>query len=149
MSISATARKLSPLHRLILLDLAAALFCALFGAVYERFSHQVYSYRMLYAFAFPLILGVLPLYLLEAFRAPLPDSLRWGPYHGGIAALTVGSLVSGALEIYGTSSPLTVVYWIAGEALLLFGALLFVSRLVQSRQKKARRDRSIPSLPVE
>ena len=137
MSISATARKLSPLQKLILVDLIAALVCALFGAVYERFSHGVYSYWMLYAFAFPLVLGVLPLYLVEALRAPLPGSLRWGLYHAGIATLTVGSLISGALEIYGTSSPLTFVYWIVGEVLTLLGVLLFLSRLIQAGQRRA------------
>lgn len=136
MSISATARKLSPLQKLILVDLIAALVCALFGAVYERFSHGVYSYWMLYAFAFPLVLGVLPLYLVEALRAPLPGSLRWGLYHAGIATLTVGSLISGALEIYGTSSPLTFVYWIVGEVLTLLGVLLFLSRLIQAGQRR-------------
>ena len=135
MSTSATARKLSPLQKLILVDLIAALVCALFGAVYERFSHGVYSYRMIYAFAFPLLLGVLPLYLIEALRPPLPGSLRWGLYHAGIATLTVGSLISGALEIYGTSSPLTFVYWIVGEALTLLGGLLFLGRLAQGRRK--------------
>lgn len=114
----------------------AALVCALFGAVYERFSHGVYSYWMLYAFAFPLALGVLPLYLVEALRAPLPGSLRWGLYHAGIATLTVGSLISGALEIYGTSSPLTFVYWIVGEVLTLLGVLLFLSRLIQAGQRR-------------
>ena len=136
MSISATARKLSPLQKLILVDLIAALVCALFGAVYERFSHGVYSYWMLYAFAFPLVLGVLPLYLVEALRAPLPGSLRWGLYHAGIATLTVGSLISGALEIYGTSNPLTFVYWIVGEGLTLLGVLLFLSRLIQAGRRR-------------
>lgn len=113
----------------------AAVVCALFGAVYERFSHGVYSYRMIYAFAFPLLLSVLPLYLIEALRAPLPDPVHWGLYHAGVATLTVGSLVSGALEIYGTTSPLIAVYWIAGEALTLLGGLLFLGRLAQGWRK--------------
>ena len=40
--------------------LTASVFCALFGAVYELFSHGVYSYWMIYAFAFPLLLGAIP-----------------------------------------------------------------------------------------
>ncbi len=31
-----------------------SLFCLLFGAVYELFSHGVYSMYMIYAFVFPL-----------------------------------------------------------------------------------------------
>ena len=38
---------------------AASLFCALFGAVYELFSHEVYSYSMIYAFIIPLAGGAL------------------------------------------------------------------------------------------
>ena len=37
----------------------AALFCALFGAVYELFSHSVFSYYMLYAFMIPPVGGAL------------------------------------------------------------------------------------------
>ena len=44
--------------------IAAAVFTALFGAVYEFFSHQVYSMFMLLAFLVPLLGGVLPLSLL-------------------------------------------------------------------------------------
>ena len=136
MSTSATTRKLSSLQRLILIDLGAAVLCALFGAVYEQFGHGVYSYRMIYAFLFPLLLGVVPLYLLSALGWRIPGGVSWGLYHAGIAALTVGSLVSGALEIYGTSNPLTVVYWIAGEALALLGGLLFVSRLIRANRRR-------------
>ena len=137
MSTSDTARKLTTLQKLILTDLAAALLCALFGAVYERFSHGVYSYCMLYAFAFPLVLGVLPLYLVSTRPAPLPKRVCWGLYHAGIATLTVGSLISGALEIYGTTSPLIVVYWIAGAALTLLGGLLFFTRLIRGQGRAA------------
>ena len=40
----------------------AALFCALFGAVYELFSHSVFSYYMLYAFMIPLVGGVIVIF---------------------------------------------------------------------------------------
>lgn len=38
--------------------LLIVIFCSLFGAVYELYSHEVYSFYMIYAFAFPLIGGV-------------------------------------------------------------------------------------------
>ena len=41
-------------------NLGWTILFALFGAVYELFSHEVYSYYMIYAFGIPLILGVLP-----------------------------------------------------------------------------------------
>lgn len=124
MSTSASDRE-KILDRLLLIDLLLALFCALFGGVYEAFSHGVWSYCMIYAFTFPLALGVLPLFVLRLRHAPLPSRFARTAWHAGIASLTVGSLVTGALEIYGTSHPLTVLYWIAGGALLLVGAAAY------------------------
>ena len=40
--------------------LLSTVICALFGAVYELFSHEVYSYYMIYAFAF--LKGILAIY---------------------------------------------------------------------------------------
>ena len=134
MSTSVTARKLSAPQKLILIDLLASLFCALFGAVYEAFSHGVYSYAMLYAFAFPLVLGVLPLYLIGIFRAAYPPKALRSLWHAGIATLTVGSIVEGILEIYGTTNPLTAVYWLLGGALVLLGAVAYAVILLGKRK---------------
>ena len=121
----------------MLKDLIAALFCALFGAVYELFSHGVYSYPMLYAFAFPLVLGVLPLLLIGLLHAPYPSAAARNLYHAGVAALTVGSIVTGVLEIYGTTNPLTLIYWLTGAALTLSGAAIYVFRLFRHYPSKA------------
>lgn len=40
------------------------LFCILFGAIYEVFSHGVFSYFMLYAFVVPLVGGVIPFFAI-------------------------------------------------------------------------------------
>ena len=137
MSTSVTARKLNPQQKLILIDLTAALFCALFGAVYEIFGHGVYSYGMIYACVFPLALGVTPMLFIMMLRAPYPNRFARSVYHAGIAALTVGSLVSGALEIYGTTNPLTLVYWIAGGALVAFGAVTYLVSLFYGTERTA------------
>ncbi|MBR0161165.1 MAG: hypothetical protein IJQ02_07810 [Oscillospiraceae bacterium] len=98
--------------------------CALFGAVYERFSHGVYSYFMLYAFAFPLILGVIPSFLMDKAGAFFPGKAAADCLHAGILALTVGSIMQGVLEIYGTTNPLNAVYWAVGAACLAAGCLM-------------------------
>ena len=134
MSTSVTERKLSAKQKLILIDLIATLFCALFGAVYEAFGHGVYSYGMLYAFAFPLALGVLPLYLIDVLHAPYPNKTLRSVWHAGIASLTVGSIVTGVLEIYGTTNPLTLVYWILGGVAVLTGIVGYVFLLLQRRR---------------
>ncbi len=118
--------------------LLAALLCALFGAVYEAFSHGVYAYGMLYAFGFPLAGGVLPALLLLKRGKRLPSDAVMQLWRFGISALTVGSLFSGALTIYGTSSRLTAVYWLAGGVCLLLAVLTGV--LMPGRPAKEAAD---------
>ena len=103
--------------------LLATVLCAVFGAVYEMFSHGVYAYGMLYAFAVPLLGGVLPVLLIAKKGCGLPSGVSLQLWHFGISALTVGSLFSGALTIYGTTSRLTFVYWLAGGMCLLLSVL--------------------------
>ena len=97
--------------------------CAIFGAVYELFSHEVWSCFMICAFAIPLLLGALPFFLLRMRGKPFPGKTA-ELVHAGVAALTVGSILQGVLEIYGTSNPLTAVYWTAGGVLVSAGWLL-------------------------
>ena len=107
-----------------------SLFCSFFGAVYEIFSHGVYSFFMVYSFLFPLVGGALPYLLLATWGKgffPLPKEARLIRF--GIAALTVGSIVRGILEIYGTTNCLSVLYWIVGWALCAAGVFLIVKRI--------------------
>lgn len=101
--------------------LLVSLLCALFGAVYERFSHGVYSFYMIYAFAFPLAGGTLPFLAISLFRKRYPGAVARNLYHSGIATLTVGSIVQGILDIYGTTNRLTGLYWIVGVILVVSG----------------------------
>lgn len=125
MSTSGFDRRLA---RAGLADLTAAIGCAVFGGVYEYFSHGVWSGHLVYAFLFLLVGGALPCsaLALSGCRHPLG---RWslGLYHAGLAALTAGSLMQGALEIYGTSSSLIRFYGIGGGILLSAGALVYLA----------------------
>ena len=123
--------------------LIAAVFCALFGAVYELFSHEVYSYFMLYAFAFPLCGGTFP-YLIYGLssKAAVPNPYDRLLGHAGIATLTIGSIVSGVLEIYGTANRLTGIYWIIGSALFLGFILRIFNCLIVLKEKADSRRRS-------
>ncbi len=104
--------------------LLCTVLCALFGAVYERFSHGVWSSFMVYAFAFPLLLGLMPFFLLQKKSRPFPGLLSADFIHAGVAALTAGSILKGILDIYGTASPLLPPCFLAGAALSLSGWLL-------------------------
>ena len=93
--------------------ICAAVFLGLFGAVYESFSHEVYSPFMMYAFGVPLVLGALP-YGIMALRRHTPRRLTVNLWDSMIAALSLGCLMQGALEIYGTTNKLVIVYPILG-----------------------------------
>ena len=111
--------------------LLATVGCAIFGAVYELFSHEVWSCFMICAFAFPLLLGAVPFFLMQMRGKPFPG--RAADFiHAGVAALTVGSVLQGVLEIYGTSNPLTISCWLAGGTLTAAGWLLsFIKQAVR------------------
>lgn len=104
--------------------LLISLFCVLFGAVYELYSHEVYSYYMLYAFVFPLAGGTLPFAALSlTHRKKYPNALARNLYHCGIGTLTVGSVIEGVLEIYGTTNSKTQLYWSVGSLLVILGVV--------------------------
>ena len=110
------------LERALLRWALTALLCALLGLGYEMFSHGVVSLYMVFAFLLPLGLGCggCTLLLLCAERSAGEWSASlWGL---GVAVLTVGSFVQGALEIYGTANALILVYPIGGMLLLAGGA---------------------------
>ena len=117
-----------------------ALFLALFGAVYEHFSHEVYSYYMLYAFALPLGLGALPwcVLALRARRRVCRGAAQL--WDSGVLTLAVGSVARGVLDIYGTTNRLVIVYAPVGAALLLAGV---VRALRERRNEKPAKTGSV------
>ena len=104
--------------------LSVSLFLVLFGAVYEANSHGVYSYFMIYAFCIPLVFGTL-VYFIRALLSGKDKTTDASDmlYCGFIAAFTVGSVIKGVLEIYGTTNRNTYIYAIAGAVLLAAAGL--------------------------
>ena len=112
-----------------------SMFCAVFGGIYEIFSHGVYSNYMMYAFLFPLIGGTLYNLILYSLRLRLQRGLSLIFYNTGIATLTIGSIVRGILDIYGTDNILANVYWYAGAILVCLGVVFYaVDRKGQHKQ---------------
>ena len=102
-------------------------FCGIFFLIYDRFSHGVRSPYMTYLFAWPLVLGLLPSLLMQAFpRMRRQKRLSADLYHPGVAALTVSSLLRGIFEIAGTASDYQVWLMLAGGVLLLGGLLAYL-----------------------
>ena len=110
-----------------------SMFCAVFGGIYEIFSHGVYSNYMMYAFLFPLIGGTLYNLILYSLRLRLQRGLSLIFYNTGIAALTIGSIVRGILDIYGTDNILANVYRYAGVVFVFLGVVFYA---VDRRQHK-------------
>ena len=109
--------------------LGVSILTGLFGAIYELFSHEVYSYFMIYAFAFPLLLGTLPYLMLSLSGGTrYPNALCRNLYHAGIATLTIGSIMRGVLDIYGTTNSLGNIYWFVGVPLLVVAGVDFAVR---------------------
>ena len=124
--------------------LAAAVVVAAAGQIYELFSHGVYSNYMIFAFMIPLAAGAVPNMIAAAvnkkrgpsgFYLDASDSGRAAPgirfaasglQLAAVATLTVGNLVKGALEIYGTTNRLEAVYWTAGAALAAAGLAVWL-----------------------
>ena len=102
----------------LLISIAGTIFLALFGAIYEIFSHQVYSYFMIYAFAIPLLMGVLP-YTLMLIKDKHPGIWFIKLWNTSIATLSIGCIFAGILAIYGTTNSLIIVYPVAGIILIL------------------------------
>lgn len=126
------------MRRTSLIFLCAALFCGLFSAVYEHFSHGVYSNYMVYLFAFPFFGGVLPYAIFGlAPNIKCPSSASARIFNSGVAALTVGSCIKGVLDIYGTTSSYQPIYWVLGSSLMALGLVLYLEKLLFSNDRKA------------
>lgn len=114
--------------------LIASVILALAGAVYEYFSHGVYSNYMIYAFMVPLALGCLPhlgksAEIFEAGGLPAEMLLMTS-----VATFSIWSVMKGVLGIYGTTNRLTAFYPAAGTILLIAAVLVGVLNM---RLKKA------------
>ena len=120
------------IHQRIRKNTVFAVFCAIFAAIYEHFSHRVYSPYMICAFLFPVCLGIVP----DLIRLKLCKSPKYLQKAGqiyeislvmqqcGIYTFAVGSIFRGILDIYGTTNALSAVYWWAGAVLFIGGATI-------------------------
>lgn len=111
--------------------LAAAALTALFGAIYEHFSFGVWSYWMVYAFA-PFLLGGLWLLILPRRRS-VPGDLFLGLLEPGLVMLTLGAVLAGVVEIYGSENRLLPVLPALGGALTLAAAVARAAEALRGR----------------
>ena len=117
-------------------------FVGIFSAIYEHYARGVRSKPMIFAFLYPLVLGMLPVLLLSLLwtmrKVEYGSAVRIGAnmYYSGVAALTMGSLATGVVEIYGTTNRLLKYYQIFGWPLLGIGAIVLIIGLINGGSRE-------------
>ena len=115
-------------------------FIALFGFVYEQFSHNVHTFYMWFAWIWPLGFGVIPyllLYLLPIKKVPglISESI----YNLGVALLTARSIYIGVIVIYNTTGEtMILIYTILSIVCLTLGVLLYFVGLFLNKEEQAQ-----------
>ncbi len=109
----------------LIYNLIGTVFLVVFGAIYEYFSHGVYSYFMIYAFVVPLMMGVIP-YQIMFLKGYAPNRIFINLWNSAIATLSIGSVFAGVLAIYGTTNRLVYVYPVAGTLLIFAGIISLI-----------------------
>lgn len=111
--------------------LAAAIVVAVASAVYGMFSHGVHSPFMTYAFLVPLVFGAIPHIAaaqnnadMRGLREIMNDPVAGDVQLAVVATLTIGSLLKGALDIYGTTNRLLIGYPVMALMTLVAAALI-------------------------
>ena len=120
--------------RSLYIYIGITIFIGLFGAVYEVFSHNVFSPAMYLAWLIPCFLGV-GVYLALAF-APIdkvPGTLVECIYNFGVAMLTVRSIFIGVIEIYGTTNKaMLATYTALSIIFLVVGGSAYIAVILYS-----------------
>ncbi len=114
---------------------AIAAFLALFGFIYENYSHDVFSYSMVYAFAPALIAAGFYLLcgLIKAF--PVPRRVLNFFVDAAVATFTMGLLLKGAVEIYGSDNELIPIFFYVGAGFAALTAVSFIISFFVQRNK--------------
>ena len=114
-------------------------FIALFGAVYEQYSHNVHTFYMWFAWIWVLGFGVIPYALMYFLPVKwVPGTLSESLYNLGVAMLTVRSIYMGVIIIYNTTGDnMALLYLVLAISSLFIGALLYTVGLLLNRKTKA------------
>ena len=113
-------------------------FIALFGCVYEQFSHNVHTFYMWFAWIWVLGFGVVPyllLYLLPIKKVPglISESI----YNLGVALITARSIYIGVIVIYNTTGEdMIMAYTVISIVCLCLGAALYLIGLLTSKSQE-------------
>ena len=119
------------IKRTIIKYIFFTIFILVFGQIYEHFSFGVISNYMIYAFLIPLILGLL-INTIIYFTKIVPSKTGSCLYNNGIITLTVGSILRGVLDIYGTTNMYLKIYLYAGVLLIIVGIIIYIINIIKN-----------------
>ena len=119
------------IKRTIIKYIFFTIFILVFGQIYEHFSFGVISNYMIYAFLIPLILGLL-INTIIYFTKIVPSKTGSCLYNNGIITLTVGSILRGVLDIYGTTNMYLKIYLYAGVLLIIAGIIFYIINIIKN-----------------
>lgn len=112
--------------KISLVYLIISLITMNFGFIYELFSHGVYSNYMMFAFLIPFLLGSILFLVIGKLNLRI-SNLSLNFYHSFVSTLTLGCIMKGFLDIYGTTNSLLNIY-IYVSILLLGSSIVFVRK---------------------
>lgn len=114
-----------------------SIFFLIFSSIYEYFSHGVFSSYMMYAFLIPFLLGSLIyeiIYLTKSNKYLNKFAMKI--YNCSILTFTLGSIMKGFLDIYGTTNNLINVYSKLGIILIIVSIIVNVLYNLKSKKIK-------------
>ena len=120
----------------MLLYLGITAFLALFGFVYEQFSHNVHTFYMWFAWIWVLGFGFIPYLLLYLLPVKwMPGVLTESVYNFGVAMITVRSIFKGVIIIYNTTGDTMILaYTIIAIVSLSLGVILYLAGLLINKE---------------
>lgn len=114
------------------------IFAAIFAAIYEFFSHDVFSKAMVFAFAYPLLLGFVPFFVFYKTEKNIPSDFSRLSYSFGVITMMVGSIFLGVLEIYGTTNKHHVIYYYVAGILLFVGIASWCYTIIKNKKMERK-----------
>ena len=116
--------------------LAISGFLAVFSAIYEAFSHQVYSAPMIFLFAIPLISGALPtIFSMKIPKLHIKNAWQNLIHIFAVATLTIGSALAGVFEIYGSANAFVIWYFVVGGVMLAASFAMWLMGFLRLRHQ--------------
>ena len=103
----------------LIINIIFTIFILIFGLIYEYFSHGVYSKFMQFAFLIPCVLGVLIRIILLITKKSI-NSKSLDLLDCANVTITLGCILKGILNIYGTTNSLLLVFVVLGSLFVLF-----------------------------